>query len=108
MASGFYFIYIDKKLQNQRLLKQLNRMFKLLSSTSLILFLSFSTYAQTGTLDTQFGNAGKAVTDFHSSDIVVASMIQPDNKIVVAGTTNATAPLDSFALVRYQTNGALD
>jgi uncharacterized delta-60 repeat protein len=83
-------------------------MFKLLSSTSLILFLSFSTYAQTGTLDTQFGNAGKAVTDFHSSDIVVASMIQPDNKIVVAGTTNATAPLDSFALVRYQTNGALD
>ncbi len=40
-----------------------------------------------GTIDNSFGTNGKVVTDFGGNDYGVSSVIQPDNKIVIAGLT---------------------
>lgn len=41
-----------------------------------------------GTLDTSFGTGGKALIDFGASDQASAVALQPDGKVVVAGTSN--------------------
>lgn len=66
-------------------------------------------YNVNGSLDSSFGSSGKAITNFAGSgrkgsdDVAKAVVIQPNGKIVVAGTSN----LD-FAVVRYNSNGSLD
>ena len=62
-------------------------------------------WAQTaGALDTSFGTNGKATTSFLSQARGNAMVVQPDGRIVVAGTGGA----DDFALVRYNSDGSLD
>jgi uncharacterized delta-60 repeat protein/uncharacterized repeat protein (TIGR01451 family) len=71
-------------------------------------------YNADGSLDTTFGTAGVATTDFldnlhHDRSYAVA--IQSDGKIVVGGYArmNAVAPVNNdFALVRYNTDGSRD
>ncbi len=64
-------------------------------------------YNSNGTLDDNFGTAGKVVTDFNNSDDNAgSSAIQSDGKIVVAGYTNGL--YTDFAAVRYNTDGAID
>lgn len=62
-----------------------------------------------GSLDTSFGTGGRVVTDLGSDDRVRAITVQPDGKILVAGTT---VPIDlttsSLAVVRYNADGSLD
>lgn len=59
-------------------------------------------------LDPTFGTGGVASTDFTGfGDSVAAMAIQPDGKIIAAGSAYTGASFD-FALVRYDTNGALD
>ena len=54
-------------------------------------------YNADGSLDSSFGNNGTLTTDFSGNhDVAVALVMQPDNKIVLAGTTSTT-----FALARY-------
>jgi uncharacterized delta-60 repeat protein len=71
-------------------------------------------YNDDGTLDASFGIGGIVTTDLEagSDDRVAAVVIQPDGKIVVAGTAvTGTFPqqqFTDFAVVRYLTNGALD
>ncbi|MEY2562484.1 MAG: hypothetical protein QOH88_677 [Verrucomicrobiota bacterium] len=62
-------------------------------------------YNSNGTLDVAgFGSSGKLTTDFNNSfDVVRSMVIQPDGKIVVAGSAG-----DDFALARYNPNGTLD
>ena len=64
-------------------------------------------YKSDGTLDPDFGDSGVAVTDFGSSesddDFAMATAIQNDGKIVVAGYAFL-----NFAIVRYDSNGSLD
>lgn len=67
-----------------------------------------------GRLDLAFGTGGKVVTDFGDDQSSVASalVLQPDGKIVVAGSagdggTNLFAPA-RFALARYHPNGSPD
>ena len=62
-------------------------------------------YTLDGTLDTTFGSGGVITTDLtvNSRDYGNAVAIQPDGKIVVAGTSDSR-----FALVRYASNGDLD
>jgi uncharacterized delta-60 repeat protein len=64
-------------------------------------------YNADGSLDTAFSGDGIQVTDmiFHD-DTANAIKVQPDGKIVVAGSTAATT--DNFALVRYTADGELD
>jgi uncharacterized delta-60 repeat protein len=59
-----------------------------------------------GTLDTTFGNAGVVGFDFAGQSSAQAVAIQPDGRIIAAGDA-WTAP-ESFALVRYNTDGSLD
>jgi uncharacterized delta-60 repeat protein len=64
-------------------------------------------------LDTGFGNGGKATTDFSPSflDNVSALALQADGKIVAAGTQTFNSPAaggSDFALARFNPNGTLD
>lgn len=63
--------------------------------------LAVAQYLSTGTLDTTFGTSGKVMTPIGTSDdFGIATAIQPDNKIVVAGASfNGTT--DDFAVARY-------
>lgn len=59
-----------------------------------------------GTLDAGFGTGGKLTTDFGAGpDRAFAVIVQPDGKIIAAGSTNNGS---RFALARYRTNGSLD
>ena len=70
-------------------------------------------YTSDGRPDSGFGNGGSLTTSFGGTfSSVSAIMLQPDGKIVVAGTAdfNPRVPgsgLD-FALARYNSNGSLD
>ena len=64
-----------------------------------------------GTIDTHFGNNGSVLTDFGTgSNQAVAVAIQPDGKIVVAGTINGTIfdPFEDMGVARYNSDGTLD
>jgi uncharacterized delta-60 repeat protein len=65
-------------------------------------------YNSNGSLDSTFDGDGIVVTDIGSSDnLVNALVIQPDGKIVAAGSTYNGSTLD-FAIARYTTEGSLD
>jgi len=65
-------------------------------------------HADGGDLDTTFGTGGKVGTSFGTSanDFVRGLAIQPDGKIIAAGTTEGFDA--DFALARYLPNGSLD
>jgi uncharacterized delta-60 repeat protein len=70
-------------------------------------------YKPDGSIDAQaFGTSGRVTTDFTSAnDDAVGVVIQPDGKIVVAGTVmDQSGDLKSsdLALARYSPNGTLD
>ena len=69
-------------------------------------------YNVDGTLDGTFGTDGIAVTAFvnNAQDFANSVAIQPNGKIVVAGTTYARGwyTSDDFAVARYNTDGSLD
>ncbi|NER27984.1 MAG: DUF4347 domain-containing protein [Symploca sp. SIO1C4] len=63
--------------------------------------------------DSSFGNNGIVTTNIaNRSDTYIgasSTVIQPDGKVVVAGSTGGFDPIDSdFALVRYNSDGSLD
>jgi len=62
-----------------------------------------------GTVDATFGAGGKVTTDFAGgADTAYAVAVQPDGKIVVAGTAAVTGSGQDFAVARYLDSGALD
>ena len=68
-------------------------------------------YLANGTIDTTFGVAGRVRTDFGHADFDQArsAVLQPDGKIVAAGTAIFNNTLsEPFALARYTSNGTLD
>jgi uncharacterized delta-60 repeat protein len=65
-------------------------------------------YNTNGSLDTTFGTNGKVSTEIGTaSDIATSISIQPDGKILLAGTSSINGNND-FALVRYNIDGSLD
>lgn len=71
-------------------------------------------YSADGQLDPSFGAGGRVTTDFGgldeadvTDDMAYDMAIQPDGKIVVAGTT-FTKTGNDFAIARYNSNGTLD
>ena len=65
-------------------------------------------FNQDGSLDPSFGTGGLVITDLGGpNDGAQAVALQSDGRIVVAGRTGNIGPSD-FAVVRYETNGALD
>jgi uncharacterized delta-60 repeat protein len=66
-------------------------------------------YDSAGVLDSAFGASGRVLTDFGGGgDAGVACIVQADGKILVAGTSNASGGINSFAMARYNTDGSLD
>lgn len=64
--------------------------------------------AQPGSLDNSFGNEGIVITTFSSSDeLGYKVVVQPDNKILLAGHRE-TNNVKDFALVRYNPDGSMD
>lgn len=64
-----------------------------------------------GGLDPSFGTGGKVSTAFNNggaSDEAQAVAVQPDGKILVAGTSDQGATGYDFALARYNADGTLD
>ncbi len=60
-----------------------------------------------GSPDTSFGDGtGKVTTNFGGDDLGMAIALQPDGKIVAAGTSLIGSY--NFALARYNSNGSLD
>ncbi len=65
-------------------------------------------YNTDGSLDTSFSFDGKVITDFSGgSEDANAVVIQPNGKIVVAGTS-FTGTTSDFAVARYNPDGVLD
>lgn len=67
-------------------------------------------YNSNGTLDTTFDVDGIVETPVGSgTDAAFAVQIQPDGRILVSGRSDSNPVfVDSFAIVRYNSNGALD
>jgi uncharacterized delta-60 repeat protein len=66
-------------------------------------------YTPDGKLDAGFGENGRVSTDFGGkSDVANAVAIQPDGKVIAAGTSHGTATGDNIALARYTPDGKLD
>jgi uncharacterized delta-60 repeat protein len=75
-----------------------------LLTAALVLGLGSGLRAQTSFLDLSFDLDGKTTTALTAgSDYGFASVLQPDGKIVVAGTASNT-----FSLARYNADGSLD
>jgi len=65
-------------------------------------------YQPDGTLDTTFSTDGKVTTDIAGGDdVALAVALQPDGKIVAAGSAS-TGATEDFALARYNPDGTLD
>lgn len=64
-------------------------------------------YNPDGTLDSTFNATGKVLTDFGGGDAATAVAIDWNDKIVVAGYSDAGGTYD-FAVVRYNVDGTLD
>ncbi|UCH13270.1 MAG: T9SS type A sorting domain-containing protein, partial [Bacteroidales bacterium] len=70
-------------------------------------------YNENGTLDSLFGEDGKAVADImdSSDDRATSVVIQPDGKVIVAGWSGVFGVEGSgwdFGLARFNTDGTLD
>lgn len=70
-------------------------------------------YRSDGSPDSSFGNGGALTTSFGGNFAAASAvMLQPDGKIVVAGTVDFNPDLPNsgldFALVRYNASGTLD
>jgi uncharacterized delta-60 repeat protein len=62
-----------------------------------------------GILDPTFGDNGKVITALGLSSVGSAIIIQPDDKILVAGFSNSyNNSLEDFGLIRYKVGGSLD
>ena len=65
-------------------------------------------YKSDGSLDASFGSGGKVTTLLNNSDQANAIKIQPDGKIILAGTTLQPDFNNAFGVARYNTDGSLD
>jgi len=66
-------------------------------------------YNDDGTLDASFGTAGRVTTDFAGfSDTAYAVAVQPDGKIIAAGSAGTINRGFDFAVARYNSDGTLD
>ena len=63
--------------------------------------------AQNGALDPSFGGDGTVVTDPGETDVGSALALQPDGRIIVAGTIMSGLAAD-LGLIRYNADGSLD
>src|SRR5262249_39062750 len=64
-------------------------------------------YNPDGSLDDTFGTGGRVITPVAGYDVIDALAVQPDGKLVIAGSTVGPAGSDTV-LGRYNPDGSLD
>jgi uncharacterized delta-60 repeat protein len=78
----------------------------------LLLFSLKSSLLAAGVLDLSFGNGGKIILDLGATmDSIGAAVLQPDGKIIIAGSTfPSDSPISfaDFVVVRLNADGSLD
>jgi uncharacterized delta-60 repeat protein len=77
------------------------------SSSNVGVDFAVARYNPDGTPDNTFNATGKVLTNFGRDDTATAVAIDSNDKIVVAGSSNAGGTYD-FAVVRYNVDGTLD
>jgi uncharacterized delta-60 repeat protein len=77
------------------------------SSSNVGVDFAVARYNPDGTPDDTFNATGKVLTNFGRDDTATAVAIDSNDKIVVAGSSNAGGTYD-FAVVRYNVDGTLD
>jgi uncharacterized delta-60 repeat protein len=69
-------------------------------------------YTESGMLDASFGNAGRVTNQLSPagppSSTAIAQIIQPDGKIVLAGSSEELDGTTALAIARYTSEGQLD
>lgn len=70
--------------------------------------IALARYNPDGSLDQTFGSGGLVKTDFNEMESANVVAIQPDGKIVVAGSISRFDRTNDFLLVRYNEDGTLD
>ena len=71
--------------------------------------LALARYLSNGALDPSFGSGGTVTTAIGTgSASAEALVVDPDGRLVVAGSTNDIGGLEHFALARFSPNGTLD
>jgi uncharacterized delta-60 repeat protein len=92
--------------------KQINVIFSKLILTIFVTFSAFNiSFAADGDLDLSFNGNGKVITHIgDATDDAKASVIQPDGKIVVVGSSGCCGITgdNGFAVARYNVDGSLD
>lgn len=71
-------------------------------------FFTVIRYNANGSVDTSFGTSGIATADFGVIDFLMDMAVQPDGKIIAAGTGNVSSSTPVLAMVRLNTNGTPD
>ena len=63
-----------------------------------------------GSFDSSFGTSGRVTTDFlnRGNDTINSLVVQPNGKIIAAGSSDLRLSSDLFALARYNSDGSLD
>ncbi len=64
-------------------------------------------YTESGSLDTTFGTGGEVTYDSGNADVAKAVALQPDGKIVVAGSSS-NGSKNTVLLTRFSSGGTLD
>ncbi len=86
--------------------------FHIAFSTLIVLGTSFSVIAAAGDLDTTFGvSGGYYVSDFlglQTAETVNDVVVQPDGKIIIAGSVTPSVNLTDFLVARFNVDGTLD
>jgi uncharacterized delta-60 repeat protein/uncharacterized repeat protein (TIGR01451 family) len=79
------------------------------SGRFLISDLAIARYTSSGVLDTSFNGTGVALSDFLAEDRAASVLLQPDGKIVIAGTASPEPAFGlRFALARVNSDGSRD
>jgi uncharacterized delta-60 repeat protein len=79
------------------------------NTTTFLRDFALARYNTDGGLDSTFGIGGKIITDFSSQDNGGSDIaLQPDGRIIVAGTTSTDGFSFDFALAQYNSDGSLD
>ncbi len=80
-----------------------------IAETTLPWNFAMARYLPNGSLDFNFGNGGKVITEFNNYSDAWDILIYPDSKILCSGWVyNASTNWSDFALVRYLPDGSLD
>ena len=74
----------------------------------LVTDIALARYHPDGSLDQTFGDGGLVTTDLNELETSNAVAIQPDGKIVVAGSISRLDRTHDFLVIRYNEDGTLD